>query len=589
VSSRGRFYERIAFASLLLFAGLAFAKDSKLRIHVEPKQAYIFIDGVPSGHGGRTIKLSAGNHSIGVYNYGFTSQVRDVSVAEGEVTQAEFTLQPVPGNVSGPWGRLQIEGASHSAILLTGKTPDYFVGHGDEFNHGGAFLPCCIQRLIVPPGPHTLTILDKGGHERWSGTVNVAANERLIFNANNGHQKVKAWPKGADTGPLSRFTAGIASATVAVAPVTASLTTQSDKINCGDSTQLAWTTGETVERAILSDTEKLKQSEATGNVTVRPLKTTKYDLQASGPGGTVTSSATVDVNTAVQSSLQASPNEIRYRRIGEKVLEQGSSNLTWSSSNASSVAIAPLGSVDANGSRSIQSSPTQQTNGPVNETLTYTLTAKNECGGSDTQTASLRIVGSIEPIPELPLTSVFFPTGLPDQRHPERGLVRSQQLELDKTAEAFKKYLEYDPDARLSVLGNTDERDSNARNRPLSERRANRVKEYLVSVGIPENKIETTAQGKDHPLDAPTVKLLHDQNPAKPAKSLGTFQKLVWAYNRRVDLVLEPKGERSTQYFPGTASEARLLFDSKWPENTQTVILASEKEKVPVQPDPGQK
>src|SRR5947208_12706525 len=326
-----------------------------------------------------------------------------------------------------------------------------------------------------------------------------------------------------------------------------------------------------------------------GEVAVKPIETTTYGFQASGPGGSVTSSTTVNVNTAVQGSLQASPQEIRYRRIGDKALEQGSSNLTWSASNASTASIDPLGPVKTNDNHSVMAVPKQQNDGPVNEVQTYVLTAKNECGGSDTQTISLRITGSIEPIPEVGLASVFFPTGHPDERHPEAGLVQSQQALLAQTAAGFKKYLEYDPKARLSVVGNTDERDSNARNKPLSQRRANRVKDYLVSLGVPEGKIETVAQGKEHPLDATTVKSLHQQNPNKPAKSLGSFRDLVWAYNRRVDIVLQPKGEVSTQYYPATVAEAPLLFSSEWPDRMEIITLASAKDSLPVQSKPEQK
>src|SRR5690348_15707656 len=124
-----------AFAAILLCASAALAGDSKLRVQVQPKEAYVFVDGVPLGAGTRTIKVPAGNHSIGVYNYGFTSQVREVAVEPATITGVEFKLEPVAGEVKGPWGRIQIEGASPSAVLLTGKTPDYFVGHGDEFNH----------------------------------------------------------------------------------------------------------------------------------------------------------------------------------------------------------------------------------------------------------------------------------------------------------------------------------------------------------------------------------------------------------------------------------------------------------------------
>jgi hypothetical protein len=179
------------------------------------------------------------------------------------------------------------------------------------------------------------------------------------------------------------------------------------------------------------------------------------------------------------------------------------------------------------------------------------------------------------------LASVFFPTGYPDKQHPNQGLLESQQQVLARTAAGFKAYLEYDPDARLTVFGNTDERDSNARNKPLSQRRADRVKKYLVSMGIPEDKIDAVALGKDQPLDVATVKTLHEQNPNKPPKSLGTFEELVWAYNRRADLVLLPKGTQSTQYFPGTAAESELLFKSEWPGGKDVVILAAEKEALP--------
>jgi len=74
---------------------------------------------------------------------------------------------------------------------------------------------------------------------------------------------------------------------------------------------------------------------------------------------------------------------------------------------------------------------------------------------------------------------------------------------------------------------------------------------------------------------------LNQQNPNKPSKSLGTFQELVWAYNRRVDLVMQPTGTQSAQLYPGTAPEAQLLFNSQWPEGKDIITLAAEKEKLP--------
>ena len=580
VKFRGYLHIICVTAILLLTITVTFAQDSKVRIHVRPEQSSIFVDGVLFGDSSRTIKVAPGKHTIGVYNYGYIPQVREVTLQPGKNPGIVFELQTVPGTVSGPWGRIQIEGASRAAVLLNGKTPEYLVGHGDEFNNSGEFLNCCAQQLIVPAGTHQLTIMSHN-KEIWSGQVDVAANQRVVVHVPSGKQKVKPWTEGAYLNSADRFTAGTASAAVAVARPSATFTAQSAQINCGDSTQISWTTADTVQRTMTEEPEATKQLEPSGQLSVSPKATTTYNLKASGPGGTVNQTAAVNVNTAVQSSLQASPAEIRYRKIGDKVLEQGASNLTWSTFNANVVSIEPLGTVSQNDSREIKPAPKQDSTGQVDETLTYALTAKNDCGGSSTQTATVRISGSIEPVPEVSLVSVFFPTGLPDKSHPEGGLVKSQQQTLANTATEFKKYLEYDPDAHLRVIGNTDERDSNVKNKPLSERRANRVKDYLVSLGIPDGKIELVAQGDEKQLDGNTVKQLHAENPKKTPKSLGNFQDLVWAYNRRVDIELLPKDVLSKQYFPGDADDAAVLANSRWPDHKEIVVLASQKERLP--------
>jgi hypothetical protein len=52
--------------------------------------------------------------------------------------------------------------------------------------------------------------------------------------------------------------------------------------------------------------------------------------------------------------------------------------------------------------------------------------------------------------------------------------------------------------------------------------------------------------------------------------------------------VLLPMGELSKQYFPGTADDAKVLIDSKWPEQAAIITLASEKVRLPVEPEPAQ-
>jgi OmpA family/PEGA domain len=580
------FTNTVVVALFLLLTGLAvLAKDSKVRIHVRPAQASIFVDGVLFGDSSRNIRVAPGKHTIGVYNYGYTPQVREITLEPGKNPGVEFNLEAVSGSTTGPWGRIQIEGASRASVLLNGKTPEFLVGHGDEFNNGGEVFGCCAQQLIVPVGTHQVTVV---GHDKelWSGPVTVAANQRVVVNIHSGKQKIKPWPEGAALNSADRFKAGTATAAVAVAPVSGNLSAQAAQINCGDSTQLSWSTAETVQRVITAESENLKDIAPKGELAVHPLEKTTYNLQASGPGGTVNQSVTVDVNKEVQSSLQASPAEVHYRKIGDKVLVQDSANLSWTTSNASAVSIDPLGSVKNSDSQVVKFTPKQENNGPVDEVHTYTLTAKNECGGSSTQTATVHLSGAIEPLPELPLTSVFFPTGLPDVRHPEAGLIKSQQEMLTRIAQSFKSYLEYEPDAHLTVIGNADERDSNTRNKPLSERRANSVKQYLVSLGVSESKIAVVAQGDEKQLDASTVKQLHSANPRKAPKSLGNFQDLVWAYNRRVDIVLLPTDVTSKQYFPGDAEDASILADSNWPDRKDIIVLASEKERLPVDAAP---
>src|SRR5262249_29750930 len=142
--------------------------------------------------------------------------------------------------------------------------------------------------------------------------------------------------------------------------------------------------------------------------------------------------------------------------------------LNWTTSNSDAASLDPVGSVDTSGTKSLNLTPTQTSNGPVDEEHKYTLSATNVCGGSDTKTVAVRLKGSIEPIPAVLLNSVFFPTDYPTKKYPALGLVRSQQETLRTLANGFKKYLEYDPDAKLSLGAFADERGQNNYNQALT-------------------------------------------------------------------------------------------------------------------------
>ncbi len=551
----------LGFATL---AGASEPQEGKLMIVVKPHQAYIFVDGKPFGGGSQMIRLPAGSHTIAAYNYGYTPQSRDVSVQAGNNAKIEFKLERVTeANVMGPRGRIQIEGASRAAVFLNGKKPGYFVGHGDEFNNN--FVAW--QQLIVPPGTYQLTVTDKN-KEIWSGPVTVAENQRVIVDVSKGgQQKVKRWSEGEDLKAFPRFkTDFFANTVVAVAPVTGEFKAEQTKLNCGETTRLVWSSRETVDAHIADGSEQAKDLPPSGDLTARPLKTTTYAFRAVGPGGVVESNTTVDVNTAVQATLEASPAQIPYRKIGDKVLMQGSSTLNWNTSNSDAITLDPGGVVTATGTQTVQPVPKQTSTGPVDETVTYTLVAKNECGGEKTQTATVHLVGSIGPVPNDKFSSVFFPTGYPTLRHPGVGLVGSQQMSLSQAAMAFKAYLEYDPDARIEIAGYADERGSKTRNLALSQRRVARVQQFLVTAGIPSDKIGVTAHGEDQPLTVAVVKSREQENPNKGA--IRNWQVRTWAYNRRVDLTLIPKGAEqvpSVRFFPHQASDASLLHNPAWP------------------------
>jgi hypothetical protein len=541
-------------------------QTGKLKISVSPKQAYTFIDGKAIGPGNRTIKLEVGTHHLIVANYGFKFVEQEVSIDSGRTVPLDIILDPVGGDIAGPRGRIQIEvgmrRAGDAAVLLNGKKPQYFVGHVDEFNNEIRSH----QELIVPPGTHGLTIT-RYGKELWSGSVTVAADQRVILDISNGKQVTKAWPRGSSElgTTVARFHAGIASATVSVAPVSGTVSANPPKIDCNQNTQLAWTSSETID----ADMSNMSPVPTIGERTISPRQTTVYELTATGPGGVTKPSTTVEVNPIVQSTLSASPLEVRYRRIGDKVIEQGSTTLSWSSSNADATSLGTLGTVDASGTKSQILSPTQTANGPVDEDFKYTLTATNVCGGSDTKTVAVHLKGSIEPIPPVLLRSIFFPTDYPSKKYPELGLVRSQQEALRSLATEFNQYLEYDSDAKLSLGAYADERGADKYNQALSDMRAQRVKDFLVSQGIAVDKIHTSAYGEENLLDKATVIDLQARNPNQPQETRVRNFPATWlAYNRRVDIVLLPTNAESVRFYPNQAADSEILWQRSKPERS---------------------
>jgi peptidoglycan-associated lipoprotein len=92
-----------------------------------------------------------------------------------------------------------------------------------------------------------------------------------------------------------------------------------------------------------------------------------------------------------------------------------------------------------------------------------------------------------------------------------------QQI-LQANAAVLKKY----PTMQITIEGHCDERGTAEYNLALGERRALAAKNYLVSLGIPADKIKTVSYGKEFPFDAG-----HDDS--------------AWSKNRRAHFVITAK------------------------------------------------
>ncbi|HAD16868.1 peptidoglycan-associated lipoprotein Pal [Qipengyuania citrea] len=104
-------------------------------------------------------------------------------------------------------------------------------------------------------------------------------------------------------------------------------------------------------------------------------------------------------------------------------------------------------------------------------------------------------------------TVVYFDTD-------QYNIDAEDQAKLQRQAQYFSQYSQ----VNFTIEGHADERGTREYNLALGERRANAAKNYLVSVGVPANRIRTISYGKERPV------------------ALGSNQ-AAWAQNRRAATV----------------------------------------------------
>jgi peptidoglycan-associated lipoprotein len=194
-------------------------------------------------------------------------------------------------------------------------------------------------------------------------------------------------------------------------------------------------------------------------------------------------------------TLQAMPNTVQRGQ---------SSTLQWSSTNATSLTIAPnVGTVSAEGTSSVT----------PNDSVTYTITATGPGGSAN---ASARVTVNAPPPPPVaaaapsPTMEELFTREVMDAYFDfDKANVRADaQSALMKTGDFLRNY----PQVKVIIEGHSDERGSTEYNLALGDRRAQAAKDYLVSLGVASDRMQTVSYGKERPFCAEHTEDCWQQN-----------------------------------------------------------------------------
>ena len=169
----------------------------------------------------------------------------------------------------------------------------------------------------------------------------------------------------------------------------------------------------------------------------------------------------------------------------------GTARLSWSSTNATDLDIEPgVGKVAPQGMTPV--TPSAST--------TYTITATGS-GGMASASATVSVNGpasAAQPQPAgPPNVSDLFAQNVKDAYFDlDKSDLRADARDaLTKDAEFMRTYA----DVHVSIEGHCDERGSTEYNLGLGQRRAAAAKNYLISLGISAERMETTSWGKERP------------------------------------------------------------------------------------------
>jgi peptidoglycan-associated lipoprotein len=199
--------------------------------------------------------------------------------------------------------------------------------------------------------------------------------------------------------------------------------------------------------------------------------------------------------------LRVEPEQIRR---GESAL------LTWRSEHADGVEIDPaIGPVDLSGR--IKFFP--------DETTTYTVSARG-AGGSTAKSVTVEVLGSDSGTTGGVLSEDLENTSLDERFNlfvkPVFFAFDSTELtsEARLTLDGNLRWLEQVENrmVRFVLEGHADERGSEEYNLALGDKRAQVVKEYLLSKGLDASRVETVSLGEERPFASGTTEEAYAMN-----------------------------------------------------------------------------
>lgn len=195
---------------------------------------------------------------------------------------------------------------------------------------------------------------------------------------------------------------------------------------------------------------------------------------------------------APTAELTATPSAIT---AGDQV------QLSWRSTNATSVAIDGIGDVPTSGVKTVKPSVT----------TTYHLVARGESGSAE---ASATVTVTAPPPVEVPAKTMsleeefkanvqdaFFDYDTYDIRGDAQGVLAKDAA-----------YLVAHPDIKIVLGGYCDERGSNEYNLALGQNRADAAKKALVAAGVAASRIRVVSYGKEKPFCSESSEECWQQN-----------------------------------------------------------------------------